>query len=236
MPEEKIAPSTGRAKFRWVLQLAGSTGLWAGALFGGAGRFDWPRGWIYCAAYVGMLTIAGLVVRRTNPDVIQARSRWRRADTKRFDKIFLAVFLPSNYILPAIGGMDNARFGWWPLPFGTVYPGLVLYALAIALVTWVMAVNRFAESTVRIQTERGHTVVTTGPYRFVRHPMYVGAIFMMLATPLILGSMWALWFALAVAVLFIIRTALEDRTLRRELAGYEEYTAKTRYRLLPGVW
>lgn len=231
-----MAPPTRHSTIWWVFQLLGSTGLWIAALFGGAGRFDWLRGWVYCAAYLSMLAAAALFVHRTNPELFEARARWRHRDTKSFDKVFLAVFLPSNYVLPAIGGLDNARFGWWPLPFATVYPGVIVFGAAIGLITWVLAVNPFAESTVRIQTDRGQTVVTAGPYRFVRHPMYVGAILMFLATPLILGSMWALWFAAAIAILFVVRTALEDRTLRRELGGYEEYAARTRYRLLPGIW
>jgi protein-S-isoprenylcysteine O-methyltransferase Ste14 len=106
----------------------------------------------------------------------------------------------------------------------------------MVLLAWAMAVNPFAETTVRIQTERGHTVVRSGPYRLVRHPMYAGAILMFLGTPLILGSMLALLLAIGVVLLFVGRTALEDRTLRRELQGYEAYATCTRYRLLPGVW
>lgn len=236
MPEEKIASQPRRSKVSRYLQLIASLGLVFAALFGGAGTWNWLRGWIYLAAYLILMAGASVVVRRTNPDLFEARANWRRRDTKRFDKFFLAVFLPLTYAMPAIASLDNMRFGWWPIPFVAVYPGLLLLALSIALITWVMAVNRFAESTVRIQTDRGHTVVTTGPYRFVRHPMYVGACLMFLATPLILGSMWAMAFSLVLAILFIARTALEDRTLRRELAGYEAYAARTRYRLVPGVW
>ena len=104
------------------------------------------------------------------------------------------------------------------------------------MVTWSLAANRHAESTVRIQTDRGHQVVTGGPYRYVRHPMYVGAIPMYFAVALILGSIWAMAVAVVIAIFFVIRTALEDRTLRHELAGYEEFTARTRYRLVPGIW
>lgn len=224
---------------RWarrLAQLAASIGLWLGALFGGAGRFDWPRGWIYAAAYLTMLVVSAAVIWLTNPGLFEARARLRHRDTKGFDKVFLAVFLPLNYILPAAAGLDNARFGWWPISFVAVYPGLLLFAVAMVLLAWAMAVNPFAETTVRIQTERGHTVVSSGPYRLVRHPMYAGAILMFLGTPLILGSMLALLLAIGVALLFVGRTALEDRTLRRELLGYEAYATCTRYRLLPGVW
>lgn len=216
--------------------MAASTGLWIAALFGGAGRLDWLRGWIYVAAYLILLGSAAAVVHRANPDLFEARAHWRHTDTKRFDRVILALFLPVYFIQPAVAGLDNARFGWWPIGFGTVYPGLVLFSAAIILLTWAMAVNRFAESTVRIQTDRGHRVVSTGPYRAVRHPMYVAAILLAVGTPLILGSMWALVVAGVIALLFLIRTALEDRTLRRELPGYEEYATRTRYRLIPGIW
>lgn len=114
--------------------------------------------------------------------------------------------------------------------------GSILFALALALITWVMVVNPFAEKTVRIQTDRGQTVITSGPYRYVRHPMYVGLILLFVSTALVWGSVWALGLDAVMAVLIIWRTAREDRTLRLELAGYEQYAAITRYRLLPGLW
>jgi len=135
-----------------------------------------------------------------------------------------------------LAGMDAVRFRWSSMPFVSVYIGAVLYGLSMALVGWVLCTNPFAESSVRIQHDRGHTVVSSGPYRFVRHPMYVGSCFMYAATGLILGSVWALLDAGLLAILLVVRTALEDRTLRRELAGYEEYASRTRCRLIPGVW
>jgi len=122
------------------------------------------------------------------------------------------------------------------MPFGFVYVGTILFALALFLIMWVTVVSPFAETSVHIQTDRGHTVVTSGPYRFVRHPMYVGAILMDLSTPLIWGSGWALGLGALIMSLLIWRTGWEDRTLRQELAGYEQYAATTRYRLVPGLW
>ena len=205
------------------------------ALFGGAGRWNWSRGWIFLAAYFSMLGISAIVVLRKNPALMEARANWRHRDTKPFDKIILAVFFPLYNFQFLVAGLD-ARFGVPPIPFAAVYPGLLLFAAAIALVAWAMAVNRFAETTVRIQSDRGQAVISTGPYRWVRHPMYVAALLMFLATSLILGSLWSLVVAALLAALFIVRTALEDRALRRELPGYEQYAARTRYRLLPGVW
>ena len=160
----------------------------------------------------------------------------RRPDTKPFDRIFFLLFLPLMLLFPVIAGLDAARFHWSEPPEWLIYPGAVIFVLATALVTWTLAVNRHAESTVRIQVDRGHTVVSTGPYRYVRHPMYVGIIVSYSAAPMILGSVWAFAVWAAMTVLFIWRTAKEDATLQRELAGYKEFAERTRYRLLPGVW
>lgn len=234
--EPTIGPLPARSWPRRVFQLLGSTALWIGVMFGGAGRFDWLRGWIYVAAYVAMMATAAAAIHRANPGLFEARAHWRHRDTKPFDRVFLSIMLPLYFLQPGVAGMDAVRFGWRPLPMWTLYFGLILFAWATILISWAMAVNPYAESTVRIQTDRGHTVIASGPYRFVRHPMYVGAILMVFGTPLILGSLWALVISVAIAVLFTVRTALEDHTLRRELAGYEPYAARTRYRLLPGVW
>jgi protein-S-isoprenylcysteine O-methyltransferase Ste14 len=209
---------------------------WMGSLFLAAGRLDWVRGWISVALFVVGMTVVKRIVQHYNPAVLRERAKWRRKDTKTFDKIFLAIYLPLFLIQPAIAGFDAVRYRWSSMRFGFVYVGSILFALALAIVTWVMIVNPFAESSVRIQTDRGHTVVTSGPYRLVRHPMYVGIILMYFSSALIWGSVWALGLGVLLMVLMIWRTAREDRTLRQELPGYEQYTAVTRYRLLPGVW
>ncbi len=210
--------------------------LWIAAAFVSAGRLDWTRGWICVSAYVVIMLMAGFLVRRRNPALLAARANWRRKDTKPFDKLILSIYLPLTFVQPAVAGLDAVRFGWSAMPFWTLYLGLALFALAMTFITWVMLVNPHAETTVRIQTDRGHTTVTSGPYRLVRHPMYAASILMYPATALMFGSVWALAVAGVIAVLLVWRTALEDRTLRRELSGYEEFTAHTRYRLIPGLW
>jgi protein-S-isoprenylcysteine O-methyltransferase Ste14 len=212
--------------------------LWVCAVFASAGRINWARGWIWVAAYfVGIGMVAeGLLVRRKNPALIEARRKWRRKDTKPFDKVFLSIYIPLIFLQPIVAGLDAVRFAWSCMPFVTVYVGLVLLAMAITPVTWAMMVNPHAESTVRIQTDRDHKVVSSGPYRIVRHPIYIGAILMYPAIALILGSTWALAMSGVIAILFVWRTALEDRTLRRELPGYQEFASVTRYCLVPGVW
>ena len=219
-----------------VVQVVGFTAAWMGALFGSAGTLDWARGWIFTILYAGGMTAIGVVMKRRNPELMEARAKLRRKDTKGFDKIFLAIFLPLTYVQPVVAGLEVVRFHRSGMPEEFLYVGIVLLLPAMALIGWTMAVNRHAETTVRIQTDRGHTVVDSGPYRFVRHPMYLGSNVMYIASGLTLGSIWALAVAGVILLLFIWRTAMEDRTLRRELPGYEEYAARTRFRLVPGIW
>lgn len=222
--------------FSRILQLIGSLGLWVAATFASAGTLRWLRGWICVVATLASYAVAAVMVQRKNPALMEARANWRHRDTKSFDKLFFALMLPLYYAQPLVGGLDVVRFHWSSMPFATVYAGLVLLAIGMTLVTWTMLVNPFAETTVRLQSERQQTTVTAGPYRIVRHPMYLGWVLMLVATALIFGSMWALAVGLAMVMLGVWRTTMEDRMLRRELPGYEEFAAVTRYRLFPGVW
>jgi len=231
------APSKAARAAMIVLKAVVIFAWFVGSLFIAAGRLDWLRGWIWASFFVVGIAAIGLIVRRRNPQVLEARSKWRAPqDTKRFDKIFLAVYLPLVLIHPAIAGLDACRYRWTSIPFAFVYPGVLLLYGALALIVWALVVNPFAEASVRIQSDRGQTAITAGPYRLVRHPMYVGMIVMYVANSLILGSVWALGLSAVLAALVIWRTAQEDRTLRDELIGYQNYAARTRYRLLPGVW
>ena len=132
--------------------------------------------------------------------------------------------------------LDAVRFGWAPLGWPWAILGALLISASMVPVAGAMAVNRNLEQTVRIQADRGHQVTTTGPYRYVRHPMYAGLLLGLPGTALLLGSAWSLVPAAACGAVLVIRTALEDRTLRRELPGYEEYARHTRFRLVPGLW
>ncbi|TEU16366.1 MAG: isoprenylcysteine carboxylmethyltransferase family protein, partial [Anaerolineales bacterium] len=174
----------------------------------------------------------------TNPDLVveRAQSRGKR-DLDRALAGVMALYGPAGICI--VAGLD-VRFGWSACATG-IPPALLIAALAIAvlgslLTTWAMASNRFFYGVLRIAKDRGHTVATSGPYRYVRHPGYVGAIAFDLATPLILGSPWALIPAGLTTCIIILRTVLEDRTLQDELDGYQDYAGQVRYRLLPGVW
>ena len=207
---------------------------WLICLFGSAGHLTWKRGWICTAFYLGGMHMSRAVLERLNPRVVEERQKAIRKDTKSFDKIFLRLILALTAVQPILAGLDVVRFAWAPLPFWTLYLGICLFSISATLITWVLAKNPHAESSVRIQND--HTVVASGPYRFVRHPMYGGLILLHASVALMLGSTWTLCLAALLALLFLWRTALEDQTLRRELPGYERYTLVTRYRLMPGIW
>ena len=230
------APKPKASTLPKVLQLILMLALWIASGFVAAGRLSWARGWICIGAMLGTYAVGGVLVWRRNPAVLKARVDWRHEDTKPFDRVFIALTYPIFMALPIVAGLDAVRYRWSPLPVGTVYLGLVLLELGMAMMMWTLMVNPFAERTVRIQTERNQTVVTTGPYRIVRHPMYVGALALFPGMGLIFGSGWAVGIGALFDVLLVWRTAMEDRLLRRELPGYEEFAAVTRYRLLPGVW
>ncbi len=209
---------------------------WFLSLFGSAGQLTWTRGWICTFLYLGGLFGCRAFVARLNPGLLNERQTAIRKDTKPFDKVFLRFLLTFTVTQPILAGLDAVRFHWAPMPFWTLYPGVVFLLVSAIWITWVLVRNPHAESSVRIQKERDHTVVSSGPYRFVRHPMYVGLTLLHVSIALVLGSMWTLALAALITILFLWRTALEDRTLRRELSGYEEYTRVTRYRLMPGIW
>lgn len=226
-------PRSSRA--RRIAKISGFLALYALLLFLSAGTFDWPRAWIFIGSFAATLTVSGVVVHKTNPGLIDHRGEIE-PDTKKFDKVFYTVSLPLFLIMAVGAGFDAVRFHWSSMPVSLVAVGIALSVPAHALVMWAMATNAHFESTVRIQKERGHRVCTGGPYTYVRHPGYVGMIFMYTGMPLILGSWWAFVPICVIIVLVVIRTGLEDRTLHRELPGYSAYAKKTRFRLLPGIW
>ena len=181
------------------------------------------------------LCINFVYLRRVNPDLIEHRLRFGKG-TKLWDKIWLALFTPVFLAIYLIAGFDAVRFEWSMMPFWTWPLGVTLFISGTALFTWSMGVNPFFEKTVRIQTDRGHRGIDIGPYSFVRHPGYLGFFGWSLSTPLLLGSWWAFLPAVLSIIGLVVRTALEDRTLRMELPGYEEYVHRVRYRLIPGIW
>jgi protein-S-isoprenylcysteine O-methyltransferase Ste14 len=202
--------------------------------FFAAGSVRWTRGWVWIATLALSLVAVFAVVRTRNPGLLRTRLN-TKAPTELFDKVFVGLYLLAAVAFLVVAGLD-ARWGWSQLSSAWLFAGLALHLAALVLLAAVVATNPFLEGTVRIQSERGHVAVTSGPYRIVRHPMYASLVVMFPAWALVLGSLWACVPAACVAILFAFRTANEDRTLLRELPGYEEYARRTRYRLIPGLW
>lgn len=206
-------------------------------LFIAAGRVDWVWAWVYVGVAVSFTFISRIVVIRTNPDLIAERAQsLEREDVKGWDRMILFFILVGPLAMLIVAGLDE-RFGWSPqIPLALQLVALAIMMLGYVVGTWAMAVNRYFSAVVRIQKDRGQTVVSDGPYRFVRHPSYATGIVSCLVTPIMLGSLWALIAGGLTVILYIVRTALEDRTLHDELPGYAEYAQRVRYRLLPGIW
>lgn len=208
--------------------------FFATLVFASAGRLDWMLGWFYIGILVFSVTVNWGCLLRWNPVLIERRMHVGKG-TKTWDKVWAALFAPVTIAIYIAAGLE-AREGVSNLPLAAWPLGFVVFVLGTVMLTWSMVVNPFFEKTVRIQTDHGHRVIDSGPYAYVRHPGYVGLAGWMLSTPLLLGSVWAFVPAVGALVGIVIRTALEDRTLQAELAGYTDYAERVRSRLIPGVW
>jgi len=205
-------------------------------LFIPAGTLAWFRGWLFLVVLVTASVVITLYLRRVNPDVIAGRVN-RHQGTKRWDRILLAIGFPTLMAIPILAALDDARFHWSHLPWWGCVLGYALLITGMVGLTWAQSVNKFFEPTVRIQTDRGHRVIDTGPYAIIRHPGYVSAYPLFVGIPLALGSWWtALIPAILMVPMLVLKTLWEDQTLQAELAGYKEYAQRVRYRLIPGVW
>ncbi len=203
-----------------------------------AGRVDISRAWLW--AIITFLYYVGgmMVILRVNPLLLNERGSWsRKKDAKSWDKIMVQIFgVIGLYFHTILMALDVGRFEWSLLNPWFILPGMTLYTGGFNMVYWAMAENTHFETTVRIQHERDHQVITTGPYRIVRHPGYTGLIIANFGSTMILGSMYGFITAIATLLVLGIRTWLEDRDLATELDGYQAYRERVRYRLLPFIW
>jgi len=235
--KQHMTPDVKRGVISWIAKAVGGLVFFALLLFLSAGRWDWIWAWVFLGLFLIASIVNVLILIPTNPALLADRSRGIREGTKGWDKwitSFAAGLLPmASWVIAAL----DVRNEWSPQMSLVLHVGgSVFFALGWAMLLWATASNAFFSTTVRIQEERSHTVQTGGPYQFVRHPGYVGAIVYQLATPFLLGSWWALIPMTLSAPLYVLRTALEDRTLHEELDGYRDYAQRVRYRLLPGIW
>jgi protein-S-isoprenylcysteine O-methyltransferase Ste14 len=220
---------------RYAIREAMGVVIMGVALFWSAGRIDWWPAWALIAVMLGWITATGIVILRINPDLLADRLGPRKGG-KSWDLTIMSIIGVTTLVRLIVAGLDQ-RYGWTSgIPFAAQVAALVVSVLGYALVVWATASNAFFSQIVRIQSERDHSVATGGPYRYVRHPGYLGTVLYELAVPVLLASWWALVIGALNAILLLLRTALEDRTLQDELTGYDQYAHQVRYRLLPGIW
>ena len=202
-----------------------------------AGRTDIPRSWILFSIVFVYLVASNLVLYRFNPELLIQRLKIKREGSKTWDEALMRLSnLTALLLLPAVAGLDVGRYGWSSLGLPYILVGVVSIFFSSVLTNWAMIENPYFEPTVRIQEDRDHYVVTTGPYAIIRHPGYLSGILWMASIPLILGSIYAFVPFALYAALVTVRTYLEDNTLQNELPGYKEYIKEVHYRLVPGLW
>ena len=204
-------------------------------LFLAAGRLNWPAAWIYLVAHF-LLAVAGQAwLIRIDPDLVEERGRWG-ANTKAWDRWILSANVVLTLALLIVIGLDAGRFGWSHVPWPIRLAALLGFLPGFGLPILASRANTYLASTVRIQDERGQTLVSTGPYAAIRHPMYAGMILFDLCLPVLLGSWWGLAVSGVMVAVLVLRTALEDRALQAELPGYADYAQRVPFRLIPGIW
>jgi protein-S-isoprenylcysteine O-methyltransferase Ste14 len=226
---------------RLVLTFLVQTIVWLGfmgaALFAAAGTIDYPGGWLYLAEMVAISLVLGLRLARIDPGLLKERLKppVQREQTLA-DKVIIIPILLAFFGAMAFMAADARRWRWSYVSPGGQAIGAVLFLVGVAICYWAMRANSFAAPVVKIQKERGQTVITTGPYRFVRHPLYSGALVYLAGTSLVLGSWWGLATVPLIALLLGVRIDIEEKALSAGLDGYDAYAQRVRWRLVPLVW
>jgi protein-S-isoprenylcysteine O-methyltransferase Ste14 len=230
------SPDLNKAIVRRMVQILITILIQAAVLFLSSGRPTWWEAWAYIAVYLVGITINAIFLLRRSPETIAERGQIRE-NWKVWDKVIGGLFGVLYFFGILLTAGFDERWGWTgAMPLGSQIAGFVVFGMGSALFSWAMITNAYFSTAVRIQYERGHAVCSSGPYRYLRHPGYLGATLQSLAMPFMFGSLWTLIPAVLAAILLVIRTALEDRTLQGELDGYQDYAQEVRFRLLPGLW
>lgn len=224
--------STARVLIRLIIGIA----IMSAAFFGSAGTLDWLEAWLYMIFQFTFSGAMAVWLKKNNPDLLKDRMTLFKSSARGWDKVLFwmmtVVFIPYLF-LP---GLDAIRYRWSSVPLFIKVFGFMAIAASLLMISWVMHENTYLSRVVEIQKERGHRVITTGPYQYIRHPMYAAVITQLICIPLGLGSLLTLIPASVLIALLAIRTHFEDKTLHSELEGYKAYSEKVKYRLIPGVW
>lgn len=220
-----------------TIQIVVSFVVFALALFLAAGTVVWPAGWAFLVLYFGFGIAICLWLLRHNPGLLMERMTGiGKRDLKAWDKVFIVLLIGYFHAWLVLMPLDAVRFHWSHMPVWLQVVGAILLLCSFYLLFLTVRENSFLSPAVRIQKERGHTVVSTGPYRYVRHPMYAAFIPLMVGSTLLLGSWYGLPFGLILVVGLAFRAVQEERVLREELPGYDVYMSQVKYRLIPYIW
>lgn len=219
-----------------LLQNTITTVAMGALLFASAGTLHWPSAWLFLATCTLLGPLCGWWLYRIDPALLAERLRpVLQKDQPAADKAFMSVFVVAMLAWLALMGVDR-RVQSSDMPVALQAVGFALFLVSTLFTLWVFRENSFAAPVVKLQAERAQRVISTGPYAHVRHPMYSGMVLFFTGVPLLLGSWWGLVMVPILVALFAIRIGIEERTLREGLPGYADYTARVRYRLVPGVW
>lgn len=230
-----MSQKTNMSKPQTIIRAGLTTLLFLALIFIPAGTLNWPEAWIFILLYISIVSGVLLWLKKKSPELLKERMAPKK-ESKKWDKIIMMTYTLLVVGLIVVSGLDAKRFGWTDASLLAKVLGFLGYLPALGFAFGAMLENAYASNVVRIQEDRGHRVCTTGPYRFVRHPMYVGVILAVICIPLSLGSYYGLILSALIIILFVIRTSFEDKTLQEELPGYKDYAQKVRYRLFPGIW
>lgn len=238
MPDP-IPPVRPQLSFKVVMgmvtRVLGVLIILAALLFLPAGRWNWVDAWLFLIAYGAFLFVYSAWGLWKDPQQLNERSHIAQ-NVKPWDKVILTIYTAFLMIAFILAGIDAGRFHWSTVPLPVKVIAWCGLAAAGTVIFWSLATNTYLSRYARIQNDREQVVISNGPYRYVRHPMYLGIILMFFCVPLVLGSWWAVIPGAVIACLFVVRTSKEDKMLRQELAGYETYSKSVRYRLFPHVW
>ncbi len=222
---------------RMIVQTVVWLGVTGVLLFGAAGTLAWPQAWLYLVEFGAVGMASGIAIGRSDPALLAERMRSPvQREQKSWDRGLMIAMVTIWMAQYVVAGLDAVRFHTSDMPIWLNVAGAIAVAAGFYVFHRVMQTNTFAAPVVRVQTERRHHVISSGPYAIVRHPMYAGAIPLVLGGPLMLGSWYALVCALAIMAILAVRSVFEEETLRTELEGYEAYAQRVRYRLIPGIW